>query len=272
MRLFSLTFLFLSVLVFISLKTNGQVNSSARFTALANAGTALEDVFSLRGSNQAGITSIKSLKLAFVFEEHFFSSDTRSFAAMLVLPTTIGNLGLYANRYSFERSFEEISAGLTYSRFLVPKLSWATTINYHSLSVSKHDSHNAISLDLGFQYHLTKEWLWGMHLVNPLGLIVNKESVYELPIKLRLGTSYVFSSQLLLAIESEYDWDQHSDFRLGLEYSVLSWLKLRGGTSVSPFQHFVGVGFEFQRLNIDLASSFHPQLGVSPQLSVSYGF
>ena len=271
MRPFAFILLFLSVQIFIPIKIVAQVNSGARFTAMANAGTAMEDVFSL-GSNQAGITSLKYSKIAFEYREHFYSSNTRSLAALAVLPTKAGNLGLYADRYSFEKTLEEVRVGLTYARFFGPKLSLATTINYHRLFISESFAEKTLSFDLGFQYHLTEHWLWGIHLVNPVGLFINEAAAYQLPIKFRLGTSYMMSSQVLLAMESEYDWGQHYDFRLGLEYSILNWLKLRGGTSVNPFQYFAGAGLVFQRIQLDVASSFHPLLGISPQLSVSYGF
>jgi len=251
---------FIVVLLLLSGKVCAQVNSGARYMAMANAGTALEDVYSL-GNNQAGIASIEFPELAFAFQEHFYPTNTQSVAAMVVIPSKIGAIGLYSNRYAMKHSFAETKSAITYARLLKSKLAVAVTMNYHRLAIPDYATTETMSFDLGFQYHLSEEWLWGVQY-----------SSFDVPVKLKLGTSYLFSKQVLLALDSEYSFEKSADFRLGLEYSIQSWLKLRGGTSVNPFMHYAGTGLSFRKFNMDAASSFHPQLGISPQLSLGYAF
>lgn len=261
---------FLFIFILISIKTSAQVSSGARHIAMADAGTALEGVFSL-GNNQAGIASIKSPRIALLFEEHFYKTDIRSFAILAVLPTKLGHLGLYASHLSSKSVFDEVRTGLTYAGFIGAKLAWSTTANYNQRSIAGYNSDSALSFDFGFQYHVTDKWLWGIHFANPVGILTN-EKAYRLPVKLRLGSSYQLSDQVLFAMDTEYDIDQYSNFRLGLEYSVLNWLSLRGGASVNSFQHYVGIGIGFPKMQFDFASSVHSQLGLSPQFALSYGF
>jgi len=120
------------------------------------------------------------------------------------------------------------------------------------------------------QYQLSQDWIAGVHFVNPLAFV--QELFYKIPTQIKVGTSYILSNQVLLAIESEYDLDDHYDFRLGLEYSIINRLKLRGGTSLAPFKQYVGAGIDFNKISVDAATSFHSQLGASLQLSLNYAF
>ena len=250
-------------------EVNAQINSGARFTGMANAGAALEDVYSL-GNNQAGTASIKLPIVALTYEEHFYSLNSHSFAAMAVMPGRFGNIGLYTNKYSVGHSFNQLRGGVTYARLVGTKLSTAITLNYHQLSIPETFVKKHLTFDLGFQYRLSDDWLLGISFANLLDLITDKVASYQIPGKLRIGMSYAFSEQVLLAMESGFDQNKHRDFHLGIEYSILNWLNLRGGTSVNPFQQYAGAGIKIQRISLEIASSFHPQLGVSPQLSLSY--
>lgn len=259
------------VLILFAEKLNAQMNSGARFMAMANAGVALEDVYSL-GSNQAGIVPLERLKLALTFQEHNYSTNVRSIAAFLAFPSYIGIVGLYANNYSLNQDFNELRGGLTLSRLLASKFAVAGTLNYYQLSISEYNESSALSFDLGFQYRLSQDWVLGAHLINLFPFVGTGKSSYKIPTQVKVGASYKQSDQVLLAIESEYDLDGYYNFRLGLEYSIINRVNLRGGTSLVPFKQYVGAGIDFNKISVDAASSFHPQLGISSQFSLNYAF
>lgn len=252
-------------------KLHAQMNSGARFMGMANVGTALEDVYSL-GSNQAGIASLKRSKLALAFQEHNHPTNVRSVAVFLVFPSYIGIVGLYANRYSLNKDFNELRGGLTLSHLFASKFAVAGTLNYHHLLISEYGVNTALSFDLGFQYRLSQDWALGMHFINPLAYVSTEELFYEIPAQVKMGASYILSNQILLAIESEHDLNDYYNFRLGLEYSIINRVNLRGGMSLKPFERYVGAGIDFNKIGVDAASSFHPQLGISSQFSLNYAF
>src|SRR5690554_6627562 len=218
-------------------KLTAQTNSGARFMAMANAGTALEGVYSL-GTNQAGIASTGRTNLALTFQEHNFSTNVRSIAAFVVFPSYIGVLGLYANSNYFNYNFNELQSGLTLSRLLAPKFAIAGTLNYHQLSIVEYGKNRALSFDLGFQYKLSQYLILGAHFINPYAYIETENSSYEIPAQMRVGASYILSDQVLFAVESNYGLDDYHDIRLGLEYSIINRLNIRGGASFSPFMQY----------------------------------
>ena len=88
----------------------------------------------------------------------------------------------------------------------------------------------------------------------------------------QIGASYTFTDKLLVSSEIEQIIDGKLDFKAGLEYKIVPFLALRGGTSVNTFQQFAGFGVMYQKLNLDFAISSHPILGYSPQIALGYAF
>src|SRR5690606_21911169 len=129
---------------------------------------------------------------------------------------------------------------------------------------------NALGFKLGIQYRVNQNWLWGAFIDNPFKVSGNLPSV--MPVYVEFGTSYAFSYQLLLAVSAAYQPASHQDLKIGVEYYPFPALAVRGGTSVNPFLRYVGVGMQVSKFTVDLASSFHSSLGVSPLLSVSYAY
>lgn len=260
------------LILFISIKKlNAQINSGARSMGMADSGTILEDVFSL-GSNQAGIASLNKLEIALTYQEHNYPSDVRSIAVFLAVPIPIGVMGLSINRYGLNREFNDLSAGLTLSHLFLSKLAVAGTLNYHYTSIYEFELNRALNFDFGTQCRLSNDWLLGLHFINSFSFSKPRIISNSIPTQVKLGSVYNLSYQTMISVESEYDLKNSYDLKLGIEYSIIESLKLRGGTSLLPFKQYVGVGKEFNKLGVDAASSFHSQLGTSLQISLNYGF
>jgi hypothetical protein len=76
----------------------------------------------------------------------------------------------------------------------------------------------------------------------------------------------------LLITEAEKDIDNPARFKAGVEYKIVDALHLRGGIATNPSQYSLGVGINVKDLKIDLATSYHEVLGVTPAISLSYFF
>jgi len=123
------------------------------------------------------------------------------------------------------------------------------------------------------QYYLIAEKLLiGAHVNNPLRLTLDDETDEKLPTVMRFGLNYSPSKKISVLVEVEKDIDYSPVYKFGLEYLPVEKLALRGGFNANPFQGFFGVGLNLKNLSIDVASAFHPVLGVSPQLSLAYAF
>jgi len=87
-----------------------------------------------------------------------------------------------------------------------------------------------------------------------------------------VGFCYTIARGLRVASDVYYDSHTKFDYRGGIEYGIDSRIFLRGGAASHPLQDFAGAGLVWKNIRADMASSFHPRLGTSPQLALAYGF
>jgi hypothetical protein len=62
------------------------------------------------------------------------------------------------------------------------------------------------------------------------------------------------------------------EFRTGAEYKLNKLAYARIGVSTNPARYTFGFGFEMKKLAFDLSSTYHTELGYSPQVSLQFAF
>jgi hypothetical protein len=86
-----------------------------------------------------------------------------------------------------------------------------------------------------------------------------------------MGLAYMPSGKASFALELEKDVDFPLRLKGGVEYRPVEPLFLRAGFGNNPSMVHFGIGLAIgTALNVDLASSYHQTLGLSPSASVSY--
>ena len=262
---------FLSGLIFLfGFDASAQVNTGPRFTAMASAGVALQDVWSLQ-QNQAGLAAIKKITIAIAFEKPFAGYELSTQSAVLALPVKNNVFGLSFQRYGFA-SYSEQRTALSYSRSFGDRLYAALNFNYHILKINGYGSAQTYSVEAGLQYQLTDQFFIGAHVANPNQSTYQQEVNSVIPARFQLGASYLFGDKVLLAVAAEKYFHHELDIRLGIEYQLIELLALRGGFSANPFKQYAGFGLSYQQLKMDVAVASHPVLGYSPQIALSYEF
>lgn len=258
--------LLFSFLFILPIHLVAQISTGARYSALGNSTAALMGLEALAG-NPAGITSVPNVAASLSFKNEWLSAPIQT-NVLLLLPSKLAHGGLAAGIYETGGDFRELQMAGTLGRRVNDRFSAGVRVNYRQLSFPGLDaSTGLVSADLGIQYQLRRHWVWGLEMVNPFNL--SRKHGQGLPIY-KLGTHFSFSSQTSIALQTAYSARYGSDVTLGLEYGAWSWLLLRGGLSVNPFVHSVGAGVLIKRFVVDGAMRIHPQLGLSPQISLGY--
>lgn len=247
--------------------TYAQNSQGGRLTAMANNGTAVEDIWAV-AANPAGITAISTTSFQFSHQKHFLPSELSTQAIAFVLPSANYKIGIHVQRYGMN-SYHENKASLILSKAYGPYLSIGLRANYHQISIENYGATHALSIDAGIMYHFIKNWHLGLYLTNPS---LEKYKVKPLPTSLSIGLSYMVSEKLLMATTFKYDFDQNNTTAIGIEYQLSESFLLRSGLSLSPFKHYGGLGLNLRHLSVDIAVSNIPNLGYSPQITIGYVF
>jgi hypothetical protein len=255
---------------FLCFSARSQNLTGAGFTALANAGVALSDVWSTQ-QNQAGLAKVKSAKLALAFENSFLQADLTKTSAVFSLPYQNNTFGLSCQHYGFD-SYAEQKAGIGLARNFGTELALALNFNFHTLKIRQYGSSSNISFDVGMQYSFSEHLTLGIHVANPTRSAYQANLSAIIPSIYRAGLAYIFSDKITLAAEVSNTMKYGADLHTGMAYQLFDILTLRGGFSAKPFKHYAGFGLHYQQFFLDVAASSHPVLGYSPQIALAYEF
>jgi hypothetical protein len=263
--------LYLTVLCFFSILTlKAQSNSGPRFTALGNAGVALQDVWSA-SKNQAGIAGLTKPFIAAGYENRFGVSELNTQSAVFSIPIKNYAIGGSFQNYGVD-AYNENKVGFSLARSFGPKLFIAVGANYHQLKINNYGDAKSVSVDIGLQYKLSPKLWLGSHIANPSQSKYGENADQIIPTAMAFGANYIFSDQLLITTEFEKVLNANADFKAGVEYKLIKIVALRGGISVNPFKQFAGFGINYKKVLVDFAVASHPVLGYSPQIALGYEF
>lgn len=222
------------------------------------------DVFSFT-ANQASLAQLKNTAAAVYGERRFLLSELNSYTAALGLPTSSGNFGLKAGYYGFS-DYNETQLGLAYGRRLGKKIDVGAQFNYNGIRIAGYGNASAISFELGTILHLTDQLHAGFHVSNPVGGKFGNDQEEKLSSVYAVGLGYDASEKFFISAEIEKEEDQPVNVNAGMQYKFIPQLLARVGISSATSSAWIGLGLTIKSFRIDLTTSYHPQLGVTPGL------
>ena len=241
----------------------------ARSTAMGGYNVTLSDVWS-SNNNQAGLGFVKELSGGIYYENRFLLKETSYKAGAFVLPVKKGAFGLSVTSFGFEL-YNETKAGLSYGMRFGDKFSMGVQLNYLNTSLSQdYGSKTSITGAVGLIAKLSKELSLGVHVYNPTRAKLAEYDNERVPTIMKLGLDYRFSEKVILGVSTEKDMNFDAIVNAGIEYHIIEMLYLRGGVSANPTQYAFGFGMQLKHFKIDLSSSFHQTLGITPAISIIY--
>jgi len=241
--------------------------TGARGIAMGNTGLCFTDIHSAY-ANPAGLAFLKQFESNISAESRFSISELQNFSAAAAYPFNSGTFALSLNHFGFEL-YKEQRFGLAYGRKLFPNLSIGGQFLVLNTSIPEYGNKSNFTFELGAISQLLPHLKLGLHLYSPVRIKVLDDEY--LPSIFSLGLSYDASSKLLVNLELEKQLDYELRLKGGIEYRIIEELALRTGLITNPFSSTFGAGYYLKSgLSIDLASSWHEYLGLSPAIGISF--
>lgn len=226
------------------------------------------DVFSFT-ANQASLAQLKSTSVGVYGERRFLLSELNNYTAVIGVPTSSGNFGLKANYAGFS-DYNETQLGLAYARKLGNKIDVGLQFNYNSIRINSYGNASAISFELGTVLHLTEKLHAGLHINNPVGGKLGKDQQEKLSSVYGFGLGYDASEKFLVSAEIEKEEDQPVNVNAGFQYKLIPQLLVRAGMSSATSSAWLGLGLTLKSFRLDVTTSYHPQLGITPGLMLLF--
>jgi hypothetical protein len=182
----------------------------------------------------------------------------------------LGAFGLSVTSFGYS-AYNETKAGLSYGQKLSDKIAIGVQLNYINVKLGQdYGQKSTLTGAVGFIANLSKEIAVGVHVYNPTRTKFADYNNEKLPTIMKLGLDYKFSDKVFLAVETEKDIDFGAVVKVGVEYNPIDILYLRGGISTNPTLSSFGFGLKLKDFKLDLSSSFHQTLGITPGISIIY--
>lgn len=254
----------------ICLSQTSVLQTTAINEALGNTSATLSNYGSVF-SNVAGLAEIKEVNIAASYKVIPNALWQNTMSASSAVPIKFGTVGLGFTRLGDDIFNQQvISIGFA-NRFGIASI--GIKANYLQYSIEGFNNKSVPFFDFGGIVELTPQLFIGAYIIN---LTQSKLSTFQnerFPTIIDAGLSFRPTEKLMINVEVEQDIDFSPTFKAGIGYSPIKNLSLRTGINTSPNRQYFGLGFIPNNilLHIDYSLSNDSHLGISHQMSISYG-
>ena len=190
--------------------------------------------------------------------------STRSIFGLI--PNHLLDLNFRLSVFGYDE-FQLIEGQAGFAEKLSPKFSIGTSISYLTKSsILEEKTQKHVLADLGFCWIINDAFEWALTTEN---LIHTKNSQ---PTICNMGVKYKLAPTAYILLESGYDFQNSFSVCAGLEYEIVKELTVRGGFRNTLQVPSLGFAYQFEHWKTETAFLFHPDLGVSAGIAMSYLF
>lgn len=232
------------------------------YAGLSSYSTKQHDAFSFTG-NQAALAQANEAAVGVYGERRFMLANISAYSLAAAVPSKLGNFGVQVN-YSGFKNFTENKFGLAYARSLGSKMDVGIQFNYYGYRIPVYGSASAIYAEAGAIFHVSDKLNAGVHVYNPMNAKLGKDGDEKLASAYKFGLGYDASENFFVSGEINKEEDKPVNVTAGAQYQFAKQFFARAGFLSESSTVFAGAGVSFKNIRVDVAGSYHPQLGLSP--------
>jgi hypothetical protein len=221
--------------------------------------------------NQAALAQSKNAGIGVFGERRFMLNETSAYTLAASMPTRLGNFGIQLN-YAGYKNFNESKIGLAYARKLGKAVDVGVQFNYYGYRIPSYGNASTINFEIGAMLHLTDKLNAGIHVYNPVGGRLGRNSEEKIASAFKIGLGYDASDKFFISSEIIKEEDKAVNIIAGLQYHFAKQFFAKAGFISESTTAYVGAGVGWKNLRLDISSSYHPQLGFSPGILLIINF
>lgn len=273
MRVFLKAYLFLFLLIFIYNCLHAQMlrySLSMPYTSLSAYSSKQTDPFGFTG-NQAALARLENAGVGIWGERRFMLAEISVYGLAAGFPARMGNFGIQLN-YSGFSNFNDNKVGLAYARTLGKLLDMGVQFNYYGCRVPQYGNASAVNFEMGAIMHISPKVHAGIHAYGPVGGKLGKGEKEKLASAYKLGLGYDATDNFYMSAELVKEEDKPINVNGGVQYHFKKRFFARAGFVSESGSAYGGAGIGWKNMRLDIAASYHPQLGFSPGLLLVVNF
>ncbi|HBG71834.1 MAG: hypothetical protein A2W93_12790 [Bacteroidetes bacterium GWF2_43_63] len=267
--------LLISVFTLFAVAANAQYNTfNASLAGMGGSGVAIDE-FQAGMNNQAAWGGLDKIHVGLGYNSRFMLKELsdRYLSFAMPLGKDKGVLGLNLSQFGYSQ-FNITKAGLGFARKFGPDFSVGLQFDaiHAGTADEMYGNTTVFTFEGGFQYRLNDKISLGTAIFNPVQVELNENTGEQLPASISLGMTFRPDKVLMLSADVVKEQYEPASLRAGFLYSIGETFCLRAGFSTGPFTVSGGAGLKFNNLMIDISTSYHQVLGISPAITLSYSF
>jgi len=184
-------------------------------------------------------------------------------------------LGLHIASFGYD-AYRESMFRFSVGKQLHTNLALGISVQYALLQSELFEtSASRLSTDLGVGLRVVDNWLITASVINFPSITISSENIDSERIAAwaaEVGVNWNITNNLLItggvARNSEIDLGAS----IGMEYQPFDDFQLRAGLRSAPFRPSLGIGYRFSMVTAEVVMVYHPVLGISTGLGLSYSF
>jgi len=184
-------------------------------------------------------------------------------------------MGLHIASFGYDE-YRESLLRLSFGKALHKWLSLGIGVQYALLQSDLFETDiSRLSTDIGITVSPVDNWLIGLSVINFPSISLtdeNNDKKYITPFLIQAGINWQFINNLLITTGAVYTEETPFSASMGMEYTPFSDFELRMGIRTSPLCPSVGVGYRISMLTADIVMIYHPVLGISTGIGLSFSF
>lgn len=267
-----LYFIILSFYSIPTLAAFDNCGTSAKVMSLGNASIALGDEASVISTNPGGLGFFRRIGFQVSLSRLYDLDGLSEKEFYLVYPYKSLSFGGGAYVFGKGDYYQEMVFALALGYELKDYLSLGSNLKYMRVSFSPtYKALSAWAMDFGAVVKFNNKVQWGtvVRNLNQPGLLDNSD---DIPTIFSSGIAVFPFEEVTLTFDFSYDKRYKGQLHFGQEVKLIKNLPLRFGIQTSPSRYAFGVGFNFDKMDIDYAYLNHPVLGGTHMISLSFSW
>lgn len=223
----------------------------------------------LAGAHVGLLPLYKTFTATVYTEKRFNLNELSLINAGIIVPVSNGSYGLQLSSFGGS-AYSQRKAALGYGRSLGSRMHVGLQFNYMHLHMAGYGNVGSVSADAGLVYQISDKLVAGLQLSHLAGTASNYLKGERQPRTAAAGIGYAPSDEFYISTSIVKEAGQPLGIEAALQYQVLQKLQVTGGLHSGNSNLYVGAGFQLLQMQLHAVASFHPQLGISPGIMLTF--
>lgn len=220
-------------------------------------------------ANPASMAFLNRFSAGAYGERRFMLNELGNYSAVIAMPTSSGNFAFTADYFGF-KAYNETTLGISYGRKIGEMIYIGARFKYHSVLIQSYGKASTLNAEIGSIFKLTSQLWSGFSVDNPFPGKLGKESDEKLTPLFKAGLGYTLSPACYFGFTVFKEENQDPGIQIGVQYRPIKQLFAGAGIVTGNHAWYIGVGYLYKNLRLDITASFHNRLGMSPGLLLLY--